>query len=231
VTWRDFPFFEPCADGPVVVAHSRGAVEGDAAPLDAFRDAVALGLRFLEVDVCAPAGDVAVVRHDAGDDGRPLLRFEELLEELPDDIRYFVDLKDDAAGPAVARLAARTGCGGRLCLAAFSLERRRAAEAAFAEATGETPCTVLAQRQVVRLLLRSPAGRFAWRSPAPSANIPVRTATRRLIRTAHAGGALVFAWTVNDAPTMRLLLDRGVDGLITDEPALAVRVLAEGRGN
>ncbi len=34
-------------------------------------------------------------------------------------------------------------------------------------------------------------------------------------------------WTVNDPVHMSRMVGRGVDGLITDEPALANRVLAE----
>jgi glycerophosphoryl diester phosphodiesterase len=37
----------------------------------------------------------------------------------------------------------------------------------------------------------------------------------------------VIPWTVNDADTMRKLLTWGVDGLITDYPDLAVKVLSE----
>ena len=52
-----------------------------------------------------------------------------------------------------------------------------------------------------------------------------RAASRRLIRHAHARGKQVMVWTVNDAITMASMLGRGADGLITDEPALAVTVL------
>lgn len=46
---------------------------------------------------------------------------------------------------------------------------------------------------------------------------------------AHALGLKVLVWTVNDAPTMERVLDLGIDGLITDRPDIARRVLA-GRG-
>ena len=34
-------------------------------------------------------------------------------------------------------------------------------------------------------------------------------------------------WTVNDAPTMSIMMSRGVDSLITDKPALARTVLEQ----
>jgi glycerophosphoryl diester phosphodiesterase len=50
-----------------------------------------------------------------------------------------------------------------------------------------------------------------------------------LIEEAHALGLAVLAWTVNEAAEMRRLLRAGVDGLITDRPDTARRVLAEER--
>lgn len=51
--------------------------------------------------------------------------------------------------------------------------------------------------------------------------------TPAMVREAHAAGMLVIPWTVNDAPTMRSLLDAGVDGIITDYPDRLRAVLAE----
>jgi len=51
--------------------------------------------------------------------------------------------------------------------------------------------------------------------------------TRELVATAHAVGVRVVPWTVNDALTMAELIDLGVDGLVTDLPALAASVAAE----
>jgi len=52
--------------------------------------------------------------------------------------------------------------------------------------------------------------------------------TRELVQSAHAAGLRVVPWTVNDVREMVALVDLGVDGLVTDEPALA-RVVAEAR--
>jgi len=51
-------------------------------------------------------------------------------------------------------------------------------------------------------------------------------ASRRFIRRAHRAGQDVYIWTVNDAAWMLVGLTRGVDGLITDHPDLARRVIA-----
>ena len=52
-------------------------------------------------------------------------------------------------------------------------------------------------------------------------------ASRAFIRSAHGQNKRVFVWTVNDPITMSTMIGRGVDGIITDRPALARQVLAE----
>jgi glycerophosphoryl diester phosphodiesterase len=47
------------------------------------------------------------------------------------------------------------------------------------------------------------------------------------IRAAHDIRKDVYVWTVNDARTMSTMIGRGVDGLLTDRPALARSVLEQ----
>ena len=49
----------------------------------------------------------------------------------------------------------------------------------------------------------------------------------RLLSAAKAAGKDVYAWTVNDPLEMSAMISLGVDGIITDEPALARQVLIE----
>jgi len=49
------------------------------------------------------------------------------------------------------------------------------------------------------------------------------------VKEARSLGLKVLVWTVNDAATMNRVLDLGIDGLITDHPDIARKVLA-GRG-
>ena len=56
---------------------------------------------------------------------------------------------------------------------------------------------------------------------------PLRIVTRGFVRRMHAAGKGVFVWTVNHPGEMRRLLDMGVDGLISDYPAVIRRVVEE----
>ena len=56
--------------------------------------------------------------------------------------------------------------------------------------------------------------------------VEARMATRRFIRRAHRAGQDVYIWTANDPAWMLVGLTRGVDGLITDHPDVARRVIA-----
>jgi len=52
-------------------------------------------------------------------------------------------------------------------------------------------------------------------------------ATPGFIRRSHEQGKQVFVWTLNDAVSLSRMMSLGVDGVITDEPALAREVIAE----
>lgn len=56
---------------------------------------------------------------------------------------------------------------------------------------------------------------------------PFRIVTRGFVRRMHAQGKGVFVWTVNRPEEMRRLFDLGVDGLISDYPAILRRVVEE----
>lgn len=96
-------------------------------------------------------------------------------------------------------------------------------------------------RKVRRLLPGAAAAMLAWKGWAGSlargslgrwagAHIlhPFLTDTSEaVISAAHRRGQRVNVWTVNQAQDMRRLLAHGVDGLITDDPLLALAVIQE----
>lgn len=72
----------------------------------------------------------------------------------------------------------------------------------------------------------SPAHGYPFASGvADPAYVPFTTAT--MVDDAHAAGIQVVPYTVDDPATMHALLDRGVDGLITNYPDRLRAVLAE----
>jgi glycerophosphoryl diester phosphodiesterase len=54
-----------------------------------------------------------------------------------------------------------------------------------------------------------------------------RSASRSRIRHIQESGKQIMTWTVNDAIGMSSMFNRGVDVIITDQPALAVSILKQ----
>ena len=50
--------------------------------------------------------------------------------------------------------------------------------------------------------------------------------TPRAVAAAHAGGAAVLAWTVDDLLDLERVVAAGVDGVITNDPQLFRRLVA-----
>jgi glycerophosphoryl diester phosphodiesterase len=74
------------------------------------------------------------------------------------------------------------------------------------------------------LLIAKSIGDVA-RLPVDFLAIESSLARRDLIRSAHAVGKPVYVWTVNDPERMIRLMGLGVDGLITNRPALAKEIV------
>jgi glycerophosphoryl diester phosphodiesterase len=71
-------------------------------------------------------------------------------------------------------------------------------------------------RRITRMLERARAG---------AAMLHHSVVSRAAVDRAHAHGAAVLAWTVDDEPALRRMLDAGVDGVITNDPQIFERAL------
>jgi glycerophosphoryl diester phosphodiesterase len=156
--------------------------------------------------------------------GVTFVTLAEVLAAHPE-IRFNIDIKsEDAAAPA-AQAIREAGAEDRVLLTSFSTRRRRAAVdllgggvAASASASEFVPALLCAKLGLIPLV------RFFLRR-VDAVQIPLtifrlRTTTRRMVRRLHAGGVEVHVWTVNDVDVAVGLLDRGVDGIVTDRADL-----------
>ena len=90
-----------------------------------------------------------------------------------------------------------------------------------------------ASREETRLALYRSWCRWPVRRPAYKAfQVPemagaTRVVSPRFVRYAHEAGVRVDVWTVDEEADMRRLLAWGVDGIISDRPDVAVRVVGE----
>ncbi|MEX2181010.1 MAG: glycerophosphodiester phosphodiesterase [Gemmatimonadaceae bacterium] len=200
---------------PEIIAHRGASRERPENTLAAFARAMELGADAVELDVHLHADGVVRVHHDAqlaaGAPAPPTL--DEVLALLGGKLTAYCELK----GPGSARgtLEAIQRAVARAAVHAF--DHRQVAEAR--QLSPDVPRGVLEASYPVHPLeaLQAVGGRDLWRHRD--------FVDEALVAAAHAAGARVIAWTVNDPPTMTRFAAWGVDGLCTDDVALAHRVL------
>lgn len=218
---------------PEIIAHRGASRECPENTLAAFRRAVALGADGVELDIHRTADGVLVVHHDVllKDErtvtpvpiaevtaatvaryrvrGEPIPQLAEVLEVLGERVTAYCELK--GAGTAKPTLeilrAGRTPC------AVHAFDHRQVATAR--RIAPGVPRGVLEVCYPVDGLhaLQAVDGRDLWRH--------WEFIDEALLHDAHAAGARVIAWTVNDPAVMRRLAEWRVDAICTDDVALA----------
>jgi glycerophosphoryl diester phosphodiesterase len=217
--------------------------------------ALSAGAVYVESDCHLTADGHVVLFHDDSVEritGDPRLVADLTLEELTDlmvdrgglltlpvaldafpGVHWNLDVKAAAAAEPVGRLVAPHG--DRVLLASFSDARRLVALDAARREGGMRPATSAGSSTILRTVLATATGsrRLVARVlrgidalQIPERQGPLRILTKRLIRYAHAAGVEVHVWTVNDPIRMRLLVDMGVDAIVTDRVDLALETLS-----
>lgn len=245
------PYFDSV--GPRVLAHRGLALDAPENSLLAFERARAIGITHIETDVHASADGVAVIAHDAdlerivgrpeavasltaaelrgldlgGGEGMPSLA--EALHAFPDAF-FNIDIKSAAAvGPTVDTILDQRARD-RVLLTSFSERRRRAAVQRIPGVATSASGPRFATALLLTLLRGGPgvtralSGLHAMQIPARALGLDTTAPAR--VQAFHDAGVEVHVWTINDAATMRTLLDRGVDGLVTDRADIALEVIS-----
>jgi glycerophosphoryl diester phosphodiesterase len=234
------------AQDVAITAHRGAKAAAPENTLAAFRAAMDAGATYAELDVQHTRDRVIVVVHDGdlmrmGDDPRrvgeltaaeiaaidigrkhdakfagevpPTL--EEVIELVRGRMRINIELKYNVPDPGLAP-------------AVVELLRRND----FLDQVVITSLDYAALKQVESLEPRLRTGHIVTaavgnvvRTEADFLSLNAAQATPSLIRRAHAAGKEVHVWTVNDPELMLRMIERGVDNVITDDPALLVRVM------
>jgi glycerophosphoryl diester phosphodiesterase len=231
---------------PIAFAHRGGASEAPENTLPAFARAVELGYRYLETDVHATVDGTVVAFHDddlsrtCGRPGRiselptadvraarvdgkePIPLLSELFEAFPE-ARFNIDCKSDAAVGPLADIVTSHNAIDRVCLASFNDRRLRRLRGLL----GGRLCSSAAQQELAVLWLSGWSISRALAAQVPARQGPFAVVTERFVQRAHRRGMAVHVWTIDDPAEMHRLLDVGVDGIMTDRPAVLKDVLVE----
>jgi len=152
---------------------------------------------------------------------------EEVFQAFPD-YRMTIEIKKTKRSMAepFCSLIREYGMQDQVLVASFHDERmdefrQVCPEVATSSARQETTVFVLMSKAFLGRLY-SPKF-YSLQVPEESSGITVMTA--QFVRAAHERNLRVEPWTIDDPDQMRLYIDWGVDGIITDRPDLMLEVL------
>ncbi len=153
---------------------------------------------------------------------------EEVARSFPE-LSMVLELKADHTEEPLLELVRRMKLSDRVIVGSFSDARL----ARVRELSGGALATSTGEQEAARLVKAAWLGRRAL-TDNTALQIPVRSGlvplvTRRTVRAYHRMGLVVQVWTVDRSMLMEKLLDRGVDGIMTDRPDL-LREVFERRG-
>jgi glycerophosphoryl diester phosphodiesterase len=233
-------------DDVQVIAHRGASLDAPENTMAAVLAALDQGSDQVEIDVQETADGQVVVAHDADlmkVAGNPLRISDATMETLaPIDIgSWFAPEYAGERVPALAEVleASRGRAVVNIELKYYGREERleqRTVDVVEAHGMADEVVVMSLKRAAVATvrslrsnwrvgLLSAAAVGDLTRVDADFLAVNTAVATRAFVRRAHARGKDVYVWTVNDPVAMWQLINLGVDGLITDDPALAREVL------
>jgi glycerophosphoryl diester phosphodiesterase len=233
-----------------ITAHRGASVAAPENTMAAFREAMEAGATYAELDVQRTADGRIIVLHDGdvlrmGGDPRKVrdltvaelqaidvgrkydARFagevpptlEEVIALVRGRMKLNVELKynvpDPGLAPAVIELLEREDFLDQVVITSLDY-------AALKQVKGLEP------RLHTGHIVTAAVGNVV-RTEADFLSLNSARASSSVVRKAHAAGKGIHVWTVNDPEVMLRMIERGVDNIITDDPALLARVIEERR--
>lgn len=232
---------------PAIIAHRGASLHAPENTIAAFELAYQQNADGIELDVKLSADSVPVVIHDptvdrttdgsgavadlsllalkeldAGE-GQQIPTLAEVFESVGGKLLINIELKnyatrDDQLVDKVVEVVKKYNLEENILFSSFLPKNLKRA----AELLPQSPRGLLALPDFSGWIVRNFIFRFGnYQALHPKF---INISPQQIQRT-HRMGRHVHAWIVNDPKDMRRLADWGVDGIITDDPALAVKVL------
>ena len=235
-------------DDVQIMAHRGSSMAAPENTMAAIRRAIAEGADWVEIDVQETADGEVIVFHDSDfmkTAGRNLKIWDATMDDLHEiDIGSWFDPQfTDERVPTLGEVldACRGKIGVNIELKYYGhddqLEQRVVDIVESRDMADQVMVMSLKMAAVKKMkalrpdwkvgLLMSVSAGSVQNIEADFLAVNASFATARLIRRAHDSEKEVYVWTVNDGPTMSTMISRGVDGLLTDKPALARTVLEQ----
>ncbi len=220
--------------GFALIAHRGGGEFGPENTLEALEEALERGVTSFETDVHQTGDGILIIHHDGEVEGIPIReaefgRLRAMRPEIPT-LEEFLDL---ARGRCFLNLEIKHADPAALAGALSSFEPERLLVSSFDMGIlkglkRESPG--LALGLLPNSILRNSEAADAAADEGFRVILPFELLTsRHLVERAHRRGLKVVAWTVNHTLALERLLDRGVDGIITDHyPAMREHLLKKG---
>jgi glycerophosphoryl diester phosphodiesterase len=247
--WTEMP-------SPTVVAHRGDKVHAPENTLSAFKLAAEKGADAVEFDVKLTTDGQVIVLHDPTVDrttdgtgnvaqlplaalrdldagawfsgqfrGEKIPTLDEVFETVGKRIHMNVELTNystprDALVPKVVELVKKHGLESRVLFSSFFVRNLRKARLLLPE----VPRGLLTMSGLLGYWGRT----FGWRGDYAALNPYLTDVNAGLVHRLHAAGKRLNVWTVNAEVDLKRMVGLGVDGIITDDPALALRLLGRG---
>jgi glycerophosphoryl diester phosphodiesterase len=242
---------------PIVIAHRGDKAFAPENTLSAFKQAADKGADGIEFDVKRTADGTVIVIHDQTVDrttngtgkvtqmmlaelreldaaklfpgkfpGEKIPLLDEVFESVGQRVYMNVELTNyatpfDDLVPRVVELVRRHALQKRVFFSSFlptNLEQARGL-------LPEVPRGQLCMRGRLGMWGRA----FGWRGRMDALNPHFMDVDAGLVERVHARGKRLYAWPVYNEEDIKRMISLGVDGIITQDPALALRLLGRGK--